>query len=201
MSWDEVAALAAAAQPKHHARNSTRTKDAPSKQDYETPRDLLDACAERFGPLAVDLACTLENKKAPVALAYPAVDSLTVPWAELFGECVCWLNPPFSRIEPWAAKCREEGERMGRGLILLLTPASVGANWFVDHVHGHALVLPLVPRLTFVGASDPYPKDCMISVFGRNVPIVAPQSELFPSPVILRPGFEPWRWKKVAAAA
>jgi hypothetical protein len=148
-----------------------------SKQDYETPRELLDPVEARFGTLEVDLACTAANAKAPIALAWPVVDSLTVPWAEHFGDRIMWLNPPFADIEPWALKCKLEGAKLrGPGRIILLTPAAIGSNWFAQHVHGNALVLGLSPRITYVGSSQPYPKDCMLSIFGAPI------------------GFEPWRY-------
>lgn len=143
-----------------------------SKQDYATPWDLIYACEKRFGVIGVDLAATHENKKAPV---YFSKSSLKASWSGLLG--VCWLNPPFSNIKPWAKKCYEES-LCGATRILLLTPASIGANWFRDHIHGKALVLALNGRITFVGATDPYPKDCIISAFGFN--------EI---------GFDVWDWK------
>lgn len=63
--------------------------------------------------------------------------------------------------------------------IALLTPASVSTDWFDEFVYGNALVLPIRPRLKFVGMDEYYPKDLMLSIFG------------------LKPaGFEPWRWKR-----
>jgi hypothetical protein len=88
-----------------------------------------------------------------------------------------WLNPPFANIEPWAKKCVET-ETCSWRRIFFLTPASVGARWFERHVFGKARVLFLGKRLTFVGEKDPYPKDCMISVFGE------------------KPGFAFWDWSK-----
>jgi phage N-6-adenine-methyltransferase len=149
-------------------------KQAPgkSKQDYETPSELLRAVERRFGRLHVDLAARPDNAKAP-RFVTPERDSLKVDWSAEFWGSRCWLNPEFADIAPWAAKCSTS-----RGLhIFLLTPASIGANWFAEHVHGKAVVLGLSPRLTFVGASDPYPKDCMLSIFGFGVA-----------------GFDVWRW-------
>lgn len=176
-----------------------RQSPSTSKQNYETPREVLEAVAKRFGALEVDLACEASNAKAPIALAFPAVDSLTVPWAERFPDATMWLNPPFKRIAPWMAKCHAEARRLRRGRIVVLTPASVGSNWFFDHVHGRALVLPLAPRITFVGATQPFPKDCMLSVFSRSTvdPSLLERVASVFSSKILRAGFEPWRWSAV----
>lgn len=144
-----------------------------SKQDYGTPSDLLAAVEQRFGDITVDLAASREN--AVVSSFFDErEDALAQDWTALRG--VLWLNPPFAKIAPWAAKCVAS---VGRDrTIVMLTPASVGAGWFAAHVHGSALVLALSPRLTFVGCDAPYPKDCMLSVYGAHAP-----------------GFDVWRWK------
>ena len=59
----------------------------------------------------------------------------------------------------------------------MLVPASVGSCWFADHVFGKALVLPLRPRLVFVGETHPYPKDLMALAWEGYA------------------GFELWKWK------
>lgn len=156
-------------------------KPGRSKQDFETPTDLLAAVAKRFERLEVDLAARADNAKAPIFVT-PEDDSLSVPWAKRFAGRLCWLNPEFADIDPWAEKCVEE-TRDGALSILLLTPASIGANWYADHVHGKAFVFALNGRIKFVGAEGPYPKDCMISVFG-------PQRIGLPTQ-----GLRVWRWK------
>ena len=144
-----------------------------SKQDYGTPWDFIRAVQRRFGNIDVDLAARRDNAKAPRWIG-PARNSLRVCWSRIYLRSLGWLNPPFDNIEPWAAKCAvETGLR-----IIMLTPASVGTNWFADHVHGRAWVLALSPRLTFEGHEDPFPKDCMLSLFGFG-----------------KPRFDLWRWK------
>ncbi len=146
-----------------------------SKQDYGTPWELIHAVERRFGKLDVDLAARADNAKAPLFVT-PQEDSLSVGWAARFSGALGWLNPEFADIAPWARKCHQETQLGFR--VIMLTPASVGANWFAEHVHGRALVLALSPRITFEGTKDPYPKDCMLSVFG-----------------IGEKTFDVWRWK------
>lgn len=147
-----------------------------SKQDYETPWPFIHAVEVRFGKLAWDLAATKENTKAPLCIE---------PWSDSLSETCrwpfhahCWLNPPFQKITPWAAKCASSGfgwPNLGR--LFFLVPASIGSNWFARHVHGKALVLGLNgPRLSFDGVA-PFPKDLMLCIYGE------------------RPGFDVWRWK------
>lgn len=143
-----------------------------SRQDYGTPRELLDAVRSRFGTITVDLAAHVRNRVAPDWIG-PERDSLAQDWTRYGG--LLWLNPPFAKIAPWAAKCAAS---VGpTRTILLLTPASIGSRWFVDHVWRRALVIALVPRLTFDGCDTPYPKDCMLSVYGHD------------------PGFDVWEWR------
>lgn len=149
-------------------------KPGRSRQDYGTPKPFIEAVVRRFGALAFDLAAGPDNAQA--AAHYTETDdALAQNWTKLSGNL--WLNPPFGQLEPWARKAKESTPRGDyRRRILVLSPASVGTEWFAEHVHGHALVLALRPRLTFEGCPDPYPKDLMLSVFGVS------------------PGFDTWRW-------
>lgn len=145
-----------------------KQKPGKSKQDYCTPRNFIADVEGRFGPLAVDLAARADNTKAPEFIT-PERDSLIAPW-DSWSKVNAWLNPPFGNIDPWAAKCLKMAPlfREWGGRILLLTPASVGSNWYRDHVHDKARVIFLNGRLTFEGAEDAYPKDCMLTVFGAG---------------------------------
>jgi phage N-6-adenine-methyltransferase len=146
-----------------------------SKQDYGTPWGFIRSVEAKWGPLIADLAASGQNKKAA---AYYSIenDALSRSWSQDFPEGNLWLNPPFANISPWAEKCKEEGVRRD-GLIFLLVPASIGTDWFAQHVHRHARVLGLSPRLIFEGTKDPYPKDLMLCLFGKATD-----------------GFDVWRW-------
>lgn len=146
---------------------------ATSRQDYETPADFRQAVTARFGFPNWDLAALSDNYFGQNWID-ESDNSLVQKWHEKNG--VMWLNPPYKNISSWAKKCCEESNRGAK--ILFLTPASVGSNWFCDYVFGHALVLFLNGRLQFVGAKDPYPKDCILSCFGFG-----------------ETGFEIWKWK------
>ena len=151
-----------------------------SKQDYETPAAFLRAVERRFGALTIDLACREDNAKAPRALT-EEIDSLSSNWCGEIGAGEnAWLNPPFADIEPWVKKASEwrNAPHYLRTRILLLVPASIGSNWFRDHVLQTAFVWALNGRLTFVGAKDPYPKDLMLLEYGHA------------------PGFGVWDWRK-----
>lgn len=155
-----------------------RQKPYRSEQTVETPREFLDAVERRFGSIDADLACSVGNAKAPIGYYFPQDNALEKDWVSDFGCCRSWINPPYENIGLWAAKCAETAPRLAPGRLLLLVPASVGSEWFRKYVHGHAYVLALSPRLTFVGHTHPYPKDLMLCVYGGG----------------LR-GFDCWRWK------
>lgn len=150
-------------------RTMPRQKPHCSKQDYGTPRVLLDAVERRYGKLVLDLAARGDNAVCD-AFITPERDSLKVDWEREYHMLVpnrvetlpfAWLNPPFSNIAAWAEKCAEASFP-----ILMLVPASIGSNWFGEWVLPHAKVIGLAPRITFVGAKDPYPKDCMLCEYG-----------------------------------
>jgi len=147
-----------------------------SKQDYETPWELVRAVERRWGPITVDLAADATNAKAPLWID-EATDSFTIEWHKLGG--LLWLNPPFANIAPWASKCACE---MGLGArIAFLVPAAVGSRWFIDSVYPRALVCPLCPRVSFDG-KNPYPKDVMLCLFDSDV----------------IPTLRPWLWREGA---
>lgn len=154
-----------------------KQKPGKSVQNYATPDEFMCAVMARFGPIAVDLAADAKNAQAEIYYTKER-DSLVQPWGALRGNL--WLNPPYGEIPLFALKCCATRRPHGSGLILMLTPASIGSNWFADHVHGTAYVLGLRPRLTFVGCDQPYPKDLMLSVYASGDPM---------------PGFGVWRWK------
>jgi len=156
---------------------TTRPQQRPgaSRQDYGTPHAFLRAVERRFGSITHDLAARCDNAVVPSHYS-PDVDSLVQDWTRLTG--TLWLNPPFGKIDPWAAKCaRSKGT--GRRIVML-TPAAVGTEWFADHVYGCARIYALRPRLTFVGARDPYPGDLILSVYCEE----------------LSPAFCTWRWDR-----
>lgn len=134
-----------------------------SSGEHGTPWEFIRALQyhydERF---EIDLAATAENTKAPIYLS-PQDNSLSRSWRLYKG--LCWLNPPFADIAPWVEKCAVE--KLYGARILLLVPASIGANWYWDWVHDYASVYS-IGRLTFEGSSDPYPKDLMLCEYDKR---------------------------------
>lgn len=157
---------------KYRERRMPPQKPGRSKQDYSTPDDFMAAVVDRFGTPHYDLAAEIGNAWAACYFT-PEKDSLAAESVWPTNDYLCWLNPPYDNIAPWAKKCLESKSK-----ILFLTPASVGANWFQRWVMHKAYVLFLTPRLSFDG-KNPYPKDCILSVFNSGC----------------GPGFDGWKWK------
>lgn len=153
-----------------------RQKPGRSCQTYGTPWEFIRAVEARFGPLVCDLAASSENAKAPAFYSKEG-NALVQDWHLDYPTGNLWLNPPFEDIGPWAEKCAAESTKR-HGFILLLTPASIGSNWFAAHVNRKAMVLGLSPRLQFEGTTAPYIKDLALSVYGHGLS-----------------GADCWRWK------
>jgi phage N-6-adenine-methyltransferase len=132
-----------------------------SKQDYQTPPEFLAAVKQWLGveEFALDLAASEYNAVCPRWFD-ERQNALVQPWAS---EGWAWLNPPFAHLEPWVRRAYEQS-RCGASLVMLV-PAGVGSNWWRDWVHRRARVLFLNGRLTFVGESTCYPKDCCLLIY------------------------------------
>lgn len=140
-----------------------RHKRGESKQDYGTPKPLIEAVKRGLGikEFAFDLAATKANAKA---LKYYTIadNALAQDWA---GDGWHWLNPPYAHIQPWIMKAYESRIAYDAKIAMLL-PASVGSNWWRHYVHNEARVWFLNRRVQFDGAKDVSPKDHAIILYG-----------------------------------
>lgn len=146
-------------------------KPGRSVQIVGTPHDFLAPVEARFGPIEHDLAADMDNcvvRENPWGLesSYfgPGArheDALAegLQWPDM----LCFLNPPYGNIAPWAKKAAEQSAC--GSTVLMLVPAAVGSNWFNQYVRPFAYVLELSPRVTFVGHTHPYPKDLILAVY------------------------------------
>ena len=152
-------------------RKMPKQQPGTSEQTVGTPQVFIDAVERDFGPLWWDLAAVSTNKKAPRYLGpdqeyIPHRDSLTVQWSTLNVKYANnWLNPPFSKIGPWARKCAIE-TRVYPMRICMLVPASIGANWYDQWVTPFADVYS-VGRMKFEGHGQGYPKDLILAHYWK----------------------------------
>lgn len=137
-------------------------KPGRSKQDYGTPIELLNAVRSRLQirQFWIDLAASEENSVCEHYYS-EADDAFKQSWV-FVGEWG-WLNPPFGHIDPWVEKAAHES--MNGANIVMLVPSSVGSNWWSKWVIPYAYVTHLNGRITFVGETTYYPKDCSLLLF------------------------------------
>ena len=104
--------------------------------EWGTPRHLVAALRAEF-TLGVDLAARRDNRVAPAYLGpdhpEPSLrDALAVDWSRLLRamgpHVVGFLNPPFSQIDAFLAKCWEERQR-GAVLVTVL-PHKTETVWY-----------------------------------------------------------------------
>lgn len=160
-------------------RRGPTIKRGRSAQDASTPWEFIQAVKGKFGILTWDLAATafntrVRNDAGPVDPWFSeSQNSLVQEWHKLNG--LLWLNPPYANITPWARKCAQEA-KLGAE-ILLLVPASIGANWYWDWVEPVAQVYS-VGRMVFDDCYDddgnlittPYPKDLILCHYSDAAP-------------------------------
>lgn len=151
-------------------------KPATSEQVVATPLDFLSKVKIRLkvDDFVMDLAASGDNTVTYNGWYTEKENSLIQNWNY---DGWCWLNPPYSDISPWTIKAWEESRKGAH--IAMLVPASVGSNWWRQHVDNKAYITFLNGRITFVGHTKPYPKDLALLLY-------AP---------FLEGGSCIWRWK------
>lgn len=128
-----------------------------------TPQAFVNECAYRYGAMMVDIAASAGNAKLPFYWTQED-NALAKNWSDVLDGVIGWLNPPYNNIGLWAKKADEEAQKGAR--VIMLVPASVGSNWYLDYVHFKHPVDFLNGRIQFEKHEDPYPKDLMLVLFG-----------------------------------
>lgn len=151
-----------------------KQQPAISKQDYRTPQEFLGQVKKllKIDKFTFDFAADCYNYVSP-SYYTEQQDALVQDWSYTTTNGWGWLNPPYRKIEPWAAKCDFYNEPSYEDLydgerIAFLVPASVGSNWFKKYIYGKHLTLALNGRLAFIPDKPSwlYPKDLMLVLFG-----------------------------------
>src|SRR5690242_10169502 len=125
-------------------------KPGKSKQDYGTPKTLLDVVKARLciPEFDWDLAADINNTVVPSTEVIDSngnhlitkrhfgvdEDALIQDWN--LGSGWNWLNPPFADIGPWLAKAIAESRKGTQTVVLV--PASVGSQWWKAYVEHYA---------------------------------------------------------------
>ncbi len=157
------------------ANKAPQQRPGQSEQSVSTPPEFVIAVWRRLGIqwFTWDLAAEAHNAKAEQF--YREQDNgLTQPWPRSGWN---WLNPEFNNIAAWVKRAYEQGILGAHTAVLI--PASIGANWWIEHVEGKAAIIPLNGRIVFEGHTAGYPKDCALLLYGPDI----------------EPGFLPaWDW-------
>lgn len=148
-------------EPSPRTSKMPEQKPGRSRQDYGTPKELLTAVQRRLkvNHFTVDLAASHENTVCELYFTEEC-NSLAQNWLVASRGGWAWLNPPFADLAPWVTKAAVESATGAH--IAMLVPSSVGSNWWKKWVEPFAYVAHLTGRLTFVGETTPYPKDCSL---------------------------------------
>jgi len=139
-------------------------KDKPgkSRQDYATPADFLFALKDYLGIEKFTLDVAADSFNTVAEKFFTETDNALIQdWDASPGWTFC--NPPFGQIPAFTEKAKIESAKGAK--IAMLIPASVGSNWWAKNVHLHARVVFLNGRITFVGETSPFTKDCAIVIY------------------------------------
>ena len=139
-------------------------KPGRSEQDVGTPVWFLRLVEMSFGKIALDPAASHTHHALDALYYTKEEDGLSQSWRVPPGSIV-WVNPPYENIKPWVKKAAEVSYFWGTTIAVLI-PASVGSNWWCEHVHLKAAVYFIRPRLKFIGHEQGYPKDLALVVYG-----------------------------------
>ena len=132
-----------------------------SRQIVGTDIRIIEAVEARFGRLEVDLAAIPELAKAPEYIT-PEMDSLSYKTEWPINK-LCWINPPFNNTGEFAKKAAGYRRAYGdRFKCLMLVPASIGTNWFINYCYPYASVIPLKGRPHFQGYEERAGVDFML---------------------------------------
>ncbi len=126
---------------------------ASKTDDWLTPPDIL--CGIRKSmPIRLDPCCcatSLSHTGARYVIALPS-DGLIAPWVlgnefDVEEGCV-FVNPPYSDLRRWLAKCCRESEVNGVRVVALV-PFRAEAHAFHESVYGRAAIFVFCGRLSF----------------------------------------------------
>lgn len=121
----------------------------PENDVRETPPELYAARAEKVGGFTLDAAATFANAKAAQFYTetehWPTKRPLNGLTGEWYGRV--WINPPFSDIAAWVAKCWRECAAGRVELIEMLIPSTrTEQAWWQKMIEPHRDGrAPLVP--------------------------------------------------------
>ena len=155
------------------------------RQDWKTPRWLLEKLYDVFGEFDLDAASATPTNTRAKAHYTSVEDGLFRPW---YGEIV-WINPPYNRaLKLWVAKAKREVASGRARTVVGLVPARVGAAWWRQHVVGSASAIFLPARLRFDDGQNTAPFDSALLLWGATEEQVERVVETFIGSWLAYPG-------------
>lgn len=143
-------------------KSSVTIRDKSLKDLWRTPRWVFMAIQQLLAVrFTVDVACNAENALLPEFIGVER-DALSCHWGE--PGTVAFLNPPYSRIEPWVdAAIREQC----RGVTtVMLVPQSLDTGWYIKATHfANETVVITGGRIAFM---EPDPELGEVEVSGNT---------------------------------
>ena len=158
--------------------SSART--ASGRDDWQTPPHVLEL-VRSVAPIALD-PCTSESNPtgARTHVWWPNGDGLAFDWASTGG--LVYVNPPYSQIRKWLAKCAAESTRGAE--IIALVPARTDTRAWHESVTTADAICFWRGRLQFIDAATGKPAQVWSAAKQRFVDAAAP----FPSALVY------WGW-------
>jgi phage N-6-adenine-methyltransferase len=145
------------------ASNSNWGTAKHNDAEWWTPDPIFDALSTEFDGFDVDACASSENARCPVFFTKEQ-NGLWQVW----GNRKIWVNPPYSRIEPWVKKAEYEC-RKNKATVVLLVKVSTGSQYWYEYVRDCAAeVRFIVGRVAFKGPSSTgkgASYDCAILVY------------------------------------
>lgn len=138
-------------------------RSSTSDQDRRTPPELLDVLETRFGKFVFDLAAQKGHAIRGLPCFTPETNALTQDWLGDPPPGNRWLNCPFNQFPEFTKQAAAQSSP--KCPIVMLTLASIGANWYWDNVVPHAFSFA-IDRVQFVGEPHVLTKDLLVNLFG-----------------------------------
>lgn len=132
-----------AVNPNHHYKVTgnrymgSKTPDVV-RDLWETPNEIVDYLAERYGAYDLDAAASENNKKCE-KFYNKETNCLKRWWGS---NKHVWLNPPYSNPDPFVLKAIEQMEHGNQ--IDILLPADNSTSWFADAVKNAAEIIWII---------------------------------------------------------
>lgn len=100
-----------------------------NKDEWETPASIFDPLDAEFG-FDLDPCATAENSKCRCHFGIEQ-DGLSISWHDGFDSA--FVNPPYSRLKEWIAKCSQESKK-GMTCVMLI-PARTDTRAWHAHIY------------------------------------------------------------------